>query len=390
LPGTLMNTRTWQGGGFFAAAFALALGGAGRAMAGGPPNNYLQTNLVSDLPGVAAVTDPSLVNPWGLVASATSPWWVSDNGSGLSTLYTGAGSKLGLTVTIQPVPGGTVPADPTGIVFNGGTGFGGKRFSFDTEDGSIAGWSGGNTAGLEVNQYPGSVFKGLALGSTGGNTYLYATDFRQGTVDVFNSSFGAATLTGSFTDPTLPSGYAPFDIANINGDLYVTYALQDAAKHDDVAGPGNGFVDIFSTDGSFIKRLVSNGWLDSPWGLALAPSDFGAFSGDLLVGDFGNGTINAFNPWTGTYEGTLDDRHGNPVDIQGLWGLEFGNGASAGAADTLYFTAGIAGDGQVEDHGLFGSLTAVPDHASTAALLAAGLLAVAFAGRRRFAYVTAA
>ncbi|HEY3755853.1 MAG TPA: TIGR03118 family protein [Opitutaceae bacterium] len=377
-----MNTHSLQRSSLFATAFALALGGAGQAF-GSLPDTYGQTNLVSDLPGVAAATDPSLVNPWGLVASGTSPWWIADNGSGVSTLYTGAGAKLGLTVTIQPAPGGTVPAPPTGIVFNGSSGFGGDHFIFDTEDGTIAGWSGGTTAALTVNQFPNSVFKGLTLGSSGGNTYLYATDFRQGTVDVFNTSFGATTLAGSFSDPTLPAGYAPFNIANINGDLYVTYALQDAAKHDDVGGLGNGYIDVFSSDGTFLRRLVSNGPLDSPWGLAVAPSDFGDFSNDLLVGNFGNGEINAFNPMTGAFDGTLDDTHGNPLAIQGLWGLDFGNGSGSGPLNTLYFTAGIPGPDQVESHGLFGTLTTVPESASSAALLVGGLLALAIVARRR-------
>jgi uncharacterized protein (TIGR03118 family) len=351
--------------------------------------DFEQTNLVSDLPGVAKFQDPMLVNPWGLVHSPTSPFWISDNGSGLSTLYTGAGNKIPLSVTIPPpasMPGAT--AAPTGIVFNGVSSdfklSNGKaaNFIFDTEDGTISGWNGTTSASLEVDQSgTGSVFKGLAL--NGG--LLYATDFRNGAIDVFNSAWAPVALSGTFTDPSLPAGFAPFNIQEIDGDLYVSYAKQDAAKHDDVAGPGNGFIDIFDNSGDFLSRLVSNGALDSPWGMVIAPSGFGSYGGDLLVGNFGDGMIDVYNPTTGAFINTLNGGGNKPVVIQGLWGLEFGNGAAGGAADTLYFTAGIPGSGAIEDHGLFGSLTAtVPDGASTAALLGLALAALApLAWRRR-------
>jgi uncharacterized protein (TIGR03118 family) len=337
--------------------------------------DYVQTNLVSDIPGVAKLTDPSLVNPWGIATSPTSPFWVSDNATGVSTIYTGAGAKIPLTVTVPPPSGGTPPSAPTGIVFNPTTDFqvGGSpaSFIFATEDGTISGWNSGMNASLKVdNSVSGAVFKGLALGNNGTGNFLYASNFNAGTVDVFDKNFTQTTLSGSFSDGSLPAGYAPFDVQDIGGDLFVTYAKQDAAKHDDVAGPGNGYIDEYDLNGNLLKRFASGGSLDSPWGLAVAPVGFGNVGGDLLVGNFGDGTINAYNMTTGMLSGTLDSTSGNPVVIQGLWGLKFGNGGSGGDADTLYFTAGIPGDGNVEDHGLFGSISAtVPDSGGSLMLL---------------------
>jgi uncharacterized protein (TIGR03118 family) len=329
---------------------------------------YSQTNLVSDIPGVALTTDPNLVNPWGMSDSAASPWWVSDNGTGLSTLYSGTGGIVSLVVTVPP-PAGSPPGTtsaPTGQVFNSTTDFkvGGasSNFIFATEDGTISARTTGTTVTLEVdNSANGAVYKGLALGNNGTANFLYAANFNSGHIDVFNTNYAPATLAGNFTDSTLPAGYAPFDIANIGGVLYVTYALQDGAKHDDVAGPGNGYVDEFDTNGNFIKRLISNGPLNSPWGMALAPGNFGGFSNDLLVGNFGDGMINAFNPTTGALLGSLDDGSGNPIVDQGLWGLAFGNGSGSGPTNTLYFTAGIPGPDSVEDHGLFGDIVVTPE-----------------------------
>jgi uncharacterized protein (TIGR03118 family) len=347
--------------------------------------DFVQTNLVSDLPTVANLTDPNLVNPWGLVHSATSPFWIADNGSGVSTVYTGTGAKVPLTVTVPP-PGSMMSAisAPTGIVFNGTSGFdvgpnAPAHFIFDTEDGTISGWNSGNSAVLMVdNSASDAVYKGLALANNGSGNFLYATNFHAGTVDVFNSSFGATTLSGSFTDPSLPAGFAPFNIQELDGDLYVSYAKQDAAKHDDVAGLGNGFIDVYDLNGDFLDRLVSGGQLDSPWGMVIAPSGFGNYGGDLLVGNFGDGMIDVYNPTNGAFISTLDGGGNKPIVIQGLWGLEFGNGAAGGDANTLYFTAGIPGPAAIEDHGLFGSLTAtVPDSVDTALLL--GLAAVALA-----------
>jgi uncharacterized protein (TIGR03118 family) len=335
--------------------------------------SYQQTNLVSDLVGEAQFTDPNLVNPWGLVHGPATPWWVSDNGTGVSTLYNGQGVKVPLTVTI-PAPTGSpagTTAAPTGVIFNSNGGFNvsenGTSFSsvfiFDTEDGTISGWNPNFTdrshAVLAVdrsNVGKGAVYKGLAIGSNSAGTFLFATNFRFGTVEMFDSNF---TLVRSFTDHLLPQSYAPFGIQNIGGNLYVTFAKQDAAKHDDVAGPGHGFVDVFDTNGNLISRLIARGSLNSPWGLAMAPPNFGQFSNDLLVGNFGDGHINAFNPNTGAALGSLQIGGVIPIQIDGLWSLQFGNGVNEGvtngASNELFFTAGIDG----EAHGLFGKIAPV-------------------------------
>lgn len=350
---------------------------------------YEEHKLVSDIPGFADNLDPNLVNPWGMSSGPTSPFWVSDNRTGLATLYNGSGQPVPLVVTIPPPAGGTPPSAPTGQVFNGGSGFGvgmnqPARFIFATEDGTISGWNGGTFAFLAKDfSTSGAVYKGLAIDNN--FDFLYAANFHAGTIDVFNSTFSPTTLAGNFTDPNIPSGFAPFNIQNLNGKLYVTYAKQDATGHDDVAGPGNGFVDVFDLNGNFVKRLISNGPLNSPWGLALSPGDFGDFSNDLLVGNFGDGEINAFDPLTGKFLGTMLDKNGNPIVIEGLWGLRFGNLGMDFDPNTLYFTAGIPGDGMVEDHGLFGSLkpTEVPEPA-TMLLLGSGLIGLVGYGRRRF------
>jgi uncharacterized protein (TIGR03118 family) len=334
------------------------------------------TLLASDQPGVAAFTDPGLLNAWGLVSSPTSPFWLSSNGAGTSVLYNGAGVKQALVVTIPGVGGNA--GTPTGVIFNGSANFNSDLFIFATESGTIAGWRGGlgTTAETLVNATGiNSVFKGIAIGTTAQGTYLYAADFHNGSINVTGGT-GALALTGTFTDPTLPAGYAPFNIQNLGGVLYVTYAKQDAAKHDDVPGAGNGFVDTYDLNGNFIARLVSNGALDSPWGLAIAPSTYGDLAGDLLVGNFGDGKINAYNPTTHAFVGTLLGTNGNPIVIDGLWGLSFGNGANAGPLGTLFFTAGPNG----EQDGLFGELT-TPEPA-TWALLGIGLIVLGV--RRRF------
>ena len=329
---------------------------------------YQQTNLVSDIPGMAPVTDPNLVNPWGLVASNASPWWVSDNNSGKTTLYNGLGHIIPLVATI-PAPADSAAGTfgtPTGVVFNSTTGFvvsenglsAPASFIFSTEDGTIAGWSGAVDrahAILTVDRSKvgaGAVYKGLAMGSTTAGTFIYATNFRFGVVQMFNSNF---KLVGSFTDHHLPRGYAPFGIQNINGNLYVTFALQDAARHDDIKGRGHGFVDVFNTTGKLLHRLISRDQLDSPWGLALAPTNYGAFSNALLVGNFGNGLIHAYNPTTGDFLGTLRNSSRDPLVIDGLWGLSFGNGTGSGGTNELFFTAGPQG----ESHGLFGKIDSV-------------------------------
>jgi uncharacterized protein (TIGR03118 family) len=363
-------------GAMSAAAVAALAAPAGAAAQGMPGNDFHQTNLVSDLSNQGAqLVDPTLKNPWGLAASPTSPLWVSDNNSGLAPLYSipagGASvTKLGLTVT---VPGGRVStgdsSSPTGQVFNGITGFvvttaagsGPATFIFDSESGQITAWNstadpisaGSSTATVEYSS-PSAVYKGLAIAATDQGTFLYAANFNAGTVDVFNSSFQLVNLLGSFTDPRMPAGYAPFGIQEINGLLYVTYAKQDAAKHDDVAGPGHGFIDIFTTNGLLVKRLASRGVLNSPWGLAQAPAGFGAFGGDLLAGNFRDGRISAFNPITGRFAGQVLNEQHRPITIDGLWGLRFGT-ANTGGTGTLLFSAGLNG----ETDGLLGSINPV-------------------------------
>ena len=361
-------------------AMTLAASGASAA----PACNgcgYTQINMVSNQPGHAPLTDPALVNAWGLSASPGtnstpgSPLWVSDNGSDMTTLYNNGTatsvSKVGLTV-------GVTGAAPTGQVFNTDTNLndfvvtdangnsGRAAFIFDTENGTIDGWSPG--VGVAPGATPPSkvtevardnganaVYKGLAIAqASDGNTYLYATNFRSGRVEVYNSKFIPVQLPGGlFIDPKIPAGYAPFNIQELAGQLYVTYAKQDAALHDDVAGQGNGYVDVFTNDGALVRRLVSRGQLNSPWGLALAPADFGQFSGDLLVGNFGDGHINVYNPTTGARAGELRQAGGQPIVIDGLWGLRFGNG-NAAKTNELLFSAGPDG----ESNGLLGKIVA--------------------------------
>ena len=355
---------------------ALLLGSAGPVAA----QFYTQHNLVSDIPGLADLTDSSLVNPWGLTASTTSPWWVANNETATSTLYNGnTGAKVALTnLPCQCV---NVPGAPTGIVFNGGSGFvvtsggasGPARFIFASEDGSISGWNPAvpppvpppplvsSQAIVAVPASEDAVYKGLAIATTTTGDFLYATNFRAGTVDVFDHNF-LKLPPGRFADPGIPEGYAPFGIQNIGGTIYVTYALQDEDKEDDVPGMGHGFVNAFDTSGSLIRRVASRGTLNSPWGLALSPADFGTFSNDLLVGNFGDGRIHAYDPTdildNGQYNhlGMLHSASGPPLKIEGLWALRFGNGGGAGPTNTLFFTAGP----DDESHGLFGSIFPAP------------------------------
>jgi uncharacterized protein (TIGR03118 family) len=324
-----------------------------------PANIYRQTNLVSDIPNLAQIIDPNLVNPWGISMSATSPFWAANNVTSTATLYGGdvgatPATKNPLVVTI---PGGA----PTGTVFNGssdfvitaGGGTGPARFIFASITGNIAAWRAG-TAAIIASSNSGHVYTGLAIGNNGSANFLYAADFANAKIDVFNNAFAAATLAGNFTDPALPAGFAPFNIQNIGGKLYVMYAKVDPMTGEDEAGPGNGFVTVFDTNGNFLQRLISNGTLNSPWGIALAPSSFGLFGSALLVGNFGDGKINAFDPTTGAPLGTLNDQSGHQIEIEGLWAITFGNGAGGGDANNLYFNAGI-GD---EEHGLFGRIQA--------------------------------
>jgi|SRR6516164_3355906 uncharacterized protein (TIGR03118 family) len=334
---------------------------------------YMQTNIVSNS------TDPNLVNPWGNVSNGGSPFWVSDQRTGVSTLYsTPPGTPQSLVVSI---PGG----NPTGIVpntsgfnVNGTPAF----FIFATLGGNIAGWNGTPTLTSAVTEatVPGAVFTGLAQNSAG--TFLYAADFMQGKIDVFNSSYTQVTLSGSFTDPNLPTAYHPYNIQTVNGSLYAEYA-PIGSNGMPVVGSGNGVVDVFNTNGGFVKRLISNGPLSPlnvPWGIALAPSNFGQFSGDLLVGNFGNGWINAFNPTSGKFVGTLDVTGGTPFAEPALWSLNFGVGGSGGTPGVLYFTSGLT---LAQTGGLFGSLSAPTPEPATLTLLGTGLIGLLGLGRRK-------
>lgn len=356
---------------------AALFGVAGLTPAFAANNAFKQSNLVSDIPGLATYTDPNLVNPWGLAASGTSPMWVSNADSGTSTIYNGAGLPLPLVVAV-PGPGGGAGA-PTGQIFNGTSAFNGDRFIFATENGTIAGWRGalGTTAETLFDMSAGDAsYKGLAFGTVGTDSYLYAADFHNARIDVFNN-LGSTTLAGSFADPTLPVGYAPFNVQNLGGSLFVSYALQDADAEEEVPGPGAGFVSRFDLSGNFLGRFASGGVLNAPWGFAIAPMGFGAFGGDLLVGNFGDGRINAFDLATGDFIDVLRDASGHPFEIEGLWGLQFGNGAGSGPMDTLYFAAGI----EDEAHGLYGAIAPVPEPA-TYGFAAMGVLGLVVLLRR--------
>lgn len=322
---------------------------------------FAVTNLVTDDQTVtpAAITDAHLLNAWGISASGTSPLWVSANGSGLAVVYTinpttDATSKSSLEVTI---PGA---GNVTGQVFANVAGnFNTDSFLFVREDGTVSGWRSalGSTAEILQTASPVNIYKGAALVETGNNAYLYAANFGTGAIDVLKGNAGAPNLTGNFIDPNLPAGYAPFNIQNLGGKLYVTYALKDATTGDDVAGPGNGFVDAFDTNGNLLQRIATQDVLNSPWGLAIAPASFGALAGDLLVGNFGDGKINAYNLTTLMNDGPLKDTANSPLVIDGLWALAPGNGGQAGSTSRVYFTAG-PGD---EAHGLVGVIASVPE-----------------------------
>jgi uncharacterized protein (TIGR03118 family) len=370
-----------------AAGSLITIGAAVAPAGASPPDGrnsaFVQVNLVSNQPGVAPLTDTDLVNAWGLAASPGtdqapgSPLWVSDNGSDKATLYNNGTattvSKVGLTV-------GVTGAAPTGQVFNTDTnpndfvvtdanGHSGRAvFIFDTENGTIDGWSPG--VGVAPGATPPSmvtevardnganaVYKGLAIAqASDGHTYLYATNFRSGRVEAYDSTFTPVELPGGlFVDPKLPTGFGPFGIQEIGDQLYVSFAKQDATLHDDVARQGNGFVDVFTNDGAFVKRLITRGQLNSPWGLALAPNGFGNLGGDLLVGNFGDGNINVYNPNNGARVGHLRQPNGQPIVIDGLWGLRFGNGNAAKTGELL-FSAGP----NHESDGLLGKIVVAP------------------------------
>ncbi len=347
-------------------------------------DEFAVRNLVTDdqAANVATITDSTLTNAWGISLSTTSPFWVSANGSGVANLYqvdpvSNDPTKIALTVSI---PGdGSV----TGQVFNGNAAaFNDDRFLFVNEDGTICGWRSalGTTAEALALGSTANVYKGATEATIGGNSYLYAANFRAGTIDVLKGAAGAPDPSGSFIDPGMPSGYAPFNIQQLGNKLYVTYALQDAGTHDDVAGPGQGFVSAFDNQGNFLGRVGSQGTLNSPWGLAIAPASFGQFAGDLLVGNFGDGKINAFGFANNSfsYVGQLPGAGGQPLTINGLWALNVGNDGSAGNSQSIYFSAGPNG----ESNGLFGVIAPIPEP-STLTLLCIGVVALgAFVWRR--------
>ncbi|WP_019143207.1 TIGR03118 family protein [Noviherbaspirillum massiliense] len=331
---------------------------------------YRQRNLVSDGTVAAENTDANLVNAWGVAFNPFGPVWVADNGTGVSTLYDGDGKKQPsaqpLVVQIPPPASGSGQGTPTGIVFNASTGFvvsqggasGPSRFLFATEDGVIAGWAPNVNAtraivAVDNSTRIGAVYKGLALSAGGNGSLLYAADFRNNRIDVFDSTFKPVTQTaGAFTDPTLPAGFAPFGLQAISGDIYVSYARQDADKHDDVSGAGLGYINVFDPNGKLLRRFASQGTLNSPWGMALAPAGFGKFANSLLVGNFGDGRINAYELASGNFLGQLQGSDQQPLQINGLWGIAFGNGFQNQPVDTLFFAAGP----NDEEHGLYGRI----------------------------------
>lgn len=366
---------------FYATTLLVALPLVAAPAAQAEGHFYKQHNLVSDGSVPVDHTDPSLVNAWGIAFNPFGPVWMADNGSGVSTLYDGTGNPIPLVVGIPSPTNPNGGGNPTGIVFNGSGGFtvssgtssGPSRFIFATEDGVIAGWAPNVNQTLAIRVIPHAdtavtsttpVYKGLALSAGGNGSLLYAADFHNNKIDVFDSTFKLVTTlpVGAFTDLKIPAGFAPFGIQAINGDIYVSYAMQDAARHDDVKGKGFGFVNVFDPNGVLIKRVASRGNLNAPWGMALAPAGFGKLSNRLLVGNFGDGRINAYDPATGEFAGQLKASHGTPIEIDGLWGLAFGNGFLSQPVNTLFFTAG-PGD---EAHGLYGRLdvdmTAIGEH----------------------------
>lgn len=345
---------------FFAAVASLALVAAAQLPAAPPGGTYAVTPLVSDVPGAAAATDPNLVNGWGLARSATSPWWVAANGTDRSTLYTSAGAINPLVVGVDGGPTGAVFAgipDNFLVATTASPALAPANFVFASEDGMIRAWRGGSTAALvTAHGQDGAIYKGLAIAEpTPHHPVLYAADFHNARVDVFDGGWQDVTPAHAFVDPLLPAGYAPFGIQTIGARVFVSYAKQDAHAEDELAGQGRGFVDAYDLAGNLLERVAQRGQLNAPWGLALAPATFGRFAGDLLVGNFGDGQINAYEETAHGFEhrGTLRDTFGHKLVIDGLWALEFGNAGSNGTPDVLFFTAGP----DDESHGLFGTIT---------------------------------
>ena len=327
-------------------------------------NAYVQHNLVSDTNEIPAdIHDTHLINSWGIAASSTSAWWIANADSGFSTVYNVSGPLPALVLLV------TVPGEPTGTVFNGGSGFqlvsgvasSAARFLFASEDGTISGWNPtvdvAQAMVVFTSPNPGASYKGLAIArNTARGDVLYAADFHNAHVDIIGADLHLVDAPGAFVDPNLPAGYAPFGIQNINDRIFVAYAKQDEDAEEEVAGEGLGYVDVFDSAGGFIRRVASRGALNAPWGIALAPAGFGRFSGDLLVGNFGDGRINAFDGQTFEPRGHLKRPDHKPIVIDGLWGIGFGNGGGAGPATTFFFAAGP----DEETHGLFGRLDLAP------------------------------
>ena len=351
-----------------AAASATALLAVAAALAAPPSkNHYVVTPLASDVPGLAPATDANLKNTWGLARGDSTPWWIANNGTASTSVYTGAGTR----VDIGGLPAQGVPGDPTGAVFSGIAGqfqvgttasatLGTSNFIFDGEDGTISAWRIGSTAALVTVPSSGAVYKGLAISNGSSGPRLYATDFAQGDghsrVDVFDGSWHPVNTPGAFVDPKLPKHYGPFGIQTIGDQVFVTYAKQQHGSDDEAHGRGLGIVDVYDLDGKFLRRVAQHGQLNAPWGLTQAPESFGRFGGDLLVGNFGDGQINAYEEMgNGHFEhrGTLRAAKHGKLSIDGLWALEFGNTGPNGDANTLFFTAGI----DDEAHGLFGTIT---------------------------------
>jgi uncharacterized protein (TIGR03118 family) len=358
-------------------------GGSNQATISASGSTFADTALVtnkSEVVAKAGTIDANLQNPWGIAVAPGLPFWISDNNSNLSTLYSGAGAQETQTITGSAETGIAIPAsaagvqaNPTGQIFNGTGGFliptsNGQEtalFIFDGEGGLISAWAqdSGATAvtayddGI-VNGANHAVYKGLAIGTVSGKTYLYATDLHNNKVDVFDTNFSKpAAMQGKFVDPNLPSGFVPFGITALNGQLFVTFAKQDSAMHDEITGTGLGYVDIFDFSGDLVNQFASAGALNAPWGIAIAPAGFGSFEGDVLIGNFGDGTINIFSPngtSLATSKGPLMGGNGQPLTVSGLWALTFGNGDSDKPITTLFYTAGFAS----QTDGVFGNITA--------------------------------
>src|ERR1700743_343023 len=366
------------------AVMVAGCGGGGGGSAQFPPAaaGFIDTALVSNKTTVIASAktfDTNLQNPWGLAVGPSMPFWIADNNNNLSTLYSGIGANETQTVTGSASVGVAIPqssagdpANPTGQVFNGSGGFliatthgqESALFMFDGEAGTIAAWAtdSGATAvtvfdDSVANGAEHAVYKGLAIGSVGGATFLYATDLHNNKVDVFDTNFyKPAAMQGKFLDPNIPAGFVPFGIQALNGNLYVTFAKQDAAKHDEITGAGLGYVDVFDFSGNLVSQFASAGTLNAPWGVAMAPAGFGALQGDVLIGNFGDGTINIFSPKGASlanFDGPLMSSTGQPMAFPGLWSLVFGNGDADKPITTLFYTAGF-GD---QTDGIFGGIT---------------------------------